>query len=232
MEVIVAAETILLVLLLLLVAGLLRSHAEILRRIGPEDAATEFGLPEPESAIGRAAPTPAGDLTGTTLDGDAVQIGLGPGSPPTLIAFLTSGCSVCHNFWGPMREGLPKELEPDPPRLVVVTKDTDRESPTKLEELRPAEVPLIMSSEAWARHHVPASPYFVYVEDGVRHGEGSATTWTQIASLLRDAARDAKRAGNGDQRADRVDDVLQAAGIGPGHPSLYPDDPDAGPGAR
>jgi hypothetical protein len=130
-----------------------------------------------------------------------------------------------------MKEGLPAELEPDPPRLVVVTKDADRESPSRLEELRPAEVPLIMSSEAWARHHVPASPYFVYMEDGVRHGEGSATTWSQIASLLRDAARDARRAGNGDRRADRVDEVLHSSGIGPGHPSLYPGDSSAGPEA-
>jgi hypothetical protein len=65
----------------------------------------------------------------------------------------------------------------------------------------------------------------------VRHGEGSATSWSQIASLLRDAARDARRTGNGDRRADRVDDVLQAAGIGPGHPSLYPADQDRDPGA-
>jgi hypothetical protein len=231
-EVIVATETILLVLLLVLVAGLLRSHAEILRRLGPEDAQAEFSLPDPDDALARPAPA-AVDLTGTTLDGDAVQIALGPGSPPTLLAFLTSGCSVCHNFWDPMREGLPVELEPDPPRLVVVTKDPDRESPTKLEELRPAEAPLIMSSDAWAQLHVPASPYFVYIEDGVRHGEGSATSWSQIASLLRDAARDARRTGNGDRRADRVDDVLQAAGIGPGHPSLYPadQDQDQGPGA-
>ena len=231
MEVLVATETILLVLLLLLVAGLLRSHAEILRRLGPEDASdAEFSLPDPDAAASHPEAGPrAGDVTGTTLDGDAVQIALGPGSPPTLIAFLTSGCSVCHNFWGPLREGLPAELEPDPPRLVVVTKDSNRESPSKLDELRPAEAPLIMSSEAWARYHVPASPYFVYIEDGVRHGEGSATTWSQIASLLRDAARDARRAGNGDRRTDRVDEVLQAAGIGPEHPSLYPGPPGDGP---
>ncbi|MEA2353553.1 MAG: hypothetical protein QOJ14_1967, partial [Thermoleophilaceae bacterium] len=35
MTALVAVETLLLVLLILLVAGLLRSHAEILRRLGP-----------------------------------------------------------------------------------------------------------------------------------------------------------------------------------------------------
>jgi hypothetical protein len=218
MTVLVATETILLVLLLLLVAGLLRSHAEILRRLGPPEATApeSFSLPDPGSAAGSHAG--ASDLSGTTLDGDAVQIALGPGSPPTLLAFLTSGCSVCHNFWNPMREGFPPELSANPPRLLVVTKDPSHESPSRLDELRPADVPVIMSSDAWASHRVPASPYFVYLEDGVRHGEGSATTWAQIASLLRDAERD----GNGLKRAGGVDDVLQAAGIGPGHPSLYP----------
>ena len=39
MVALVAVETLLLVLLTLLVAGLLRSHAEILRRLGPPHAA-------------------------------------------------------------------------------------------------------------------------------------------------------------------------------------------------
>ena len=38
---IVSVETVLLVLLIVLVAGLLRSHAEILRRLGPGDAETD-----------------------------------------------------------------------------------------------------------------------------------------------------------------------------------------------
>ena len=40
MTVLVACETLLLVLLLVLVASLLRSHAEILRRLGPPDEDT------------------------------------------------------------------------------------------------------------------------------------------------------------------------------------------------
>ena len=41
MTVLVACETVLLALLVLLVAGLLRSHAEILRRLGPASAEAE-----------------------------------------------------------------------------------------------------------------------------------------------------------------------------------------------
>jgi hypothetical protein len=38
MTALIACETVLLVLLVVLVAGLLRSHAEILRRLGPAGA--------------------------------------------------------------------------------------------------------------------------------------------------------------------------------------------------
>ena len=69
---------------------------------------------------------------------------------------------------------------------------------------------------------VTAAPYFVYVEGGRVQGEGSASGWKQIASLLRDAIDDRARATR-DEGSGGVDRVLSAAGIGPGHPSLYPD---------
>jgi hypothetical protein len=212
MTVLVACETVLLALMVVLVAGLLRSHAEILRRLGPPSE-----LPEPPSRP--HGPSRVGDLVGTTLEGDAVKLSLGPAAPPTLIAFLTSGCSVCLNFWhGPPSDVIERDL-----RLVVVTKDTSHESPSRLAELRPPDVPVLMSSAAWEEHEVPAAPYFVFVSEGVVRGEGSATSWKQIASLLRDAEHDARHA-NGDERTDRIDEILEASGIGPGHPSLYPAD--------
>jgi hypothetical protein len=219
MEVLVAVETVLLALLVLLVAGLLRSHAEILRRLGPgTEPADDPVLPEPPAVVATRAPA---DIAGTTLEGDAVKVTLGAAAPPTLVAFLTSGCAVCGNFWDDMRRGRHAEHLGADMRLVVVTKDTSHESPSKLERLRPDDVPLVMSTTAWDAHRVPAAPYFVYVEGGLVQGEGSATTWKQIASLLRDAEHDAKYA-NGDERTDRIDEVLEASGIGPGHPSLYP----------
>jgi hypothetical protein len=88
-----------------------------------------------------------------------------------------------------------------------------------------------MSSQAWADYEIPGAPYFVMVDQAIR-GEGVATTWRALASLVSDAIedqRDAERAGGGaaartgERRAERIDETFAAAGVGPGHPSLYPD---------
>ncbi|MHB1568058.1 MAG: thioredoxin domain-containing protein [Solirubrobacteraceae bacterium] len=223
MVALVAVETLLLVLLTLLVAGLLRSHAEILRRLGPPPDAGGEGqpgssagaLPEPRRRSGGGQ---GRDVVGATLAGDALMIGLGDGSPPTLLAFLSSGCAVCERLWAQLRDGRPQGL-PEHVRLVAVAKDANAESPSRLRALAPAMVPLVLSSAAWRDYSVPATPYFVYLEGGRVQGEGSAGGWEQILSLLRDADADVQHDGG---RADAVADVLAAAGIGPDHPSLYP----------
>jgi hypothetical protein len=226
MVALVACETLLLVLLTLLVVGLLRSHAEILRRLGPPEGSGEAEIPPRGSALPqpdrRAGDRVGRDVVGTTLERDAVQIGLGEGAPPTLLAFLSSGCAVCEGFWQDLCErnrppGVPADL-----RFIAVTKDPSRESPTRLRDLAPTDLPVIMSSAAWSDYGVPAAPYFVYVEAGRVHGEGSASNWKQIMSLLRDAIDDRAHAGGGEQRASDIDQVLAINGIGPGHPSLYP----------
>ena len=77
----------------------------------------------------------------------------------------------------------------------------------------------------WEHYEVPGAPYFVLV-DGIVRGEGVATTWQALASLVGDAIeeqRESDFADVGTRRARRVDETLAAAGIGPDHPSLYPD---------
>jgi hypothetical protein len=244
--VLVVAETIVLLLLCLLVAGLLRSHAEILRRLSSaEPPADEPGrwaregeahpdwLPRP-----REEATPAFDVAGRTLGGEAVQIGIRGSGRTTLLAFLSSGCATCLRFW----EAFAPESRPPMPggaRLVIVTKDASHESPSKLRGLAPTDVPVVMSTAAWDAYGVPLSPYFIYVDgaSGEVAGEGSAGAWPQVESLLTDALADAELArdeGSPDRwagtaaRLARMDDDLAAAGIGPGHPSLYAgDDPPA-----
>jgi hypothetical protein len=101
------------------------------------------------------------------------------------------------------------------------------ESPSRLDELAPPEVPLVMSSAAWEAYRVPMTPYFVHVDGdtGTIAGEGRAETWPQVLSLLRDAAWDGDGRGawsrRGVARQGRVDAELEVAGILPGHPSLY-----------
>jgi hypothetical protein len=233
MTILVATETVLLILLAVLVAGLLRSHAEILRRLGPprEDAdGASLAATLPPTRDADAAPAP--DIAGLTLDGDAVQLGMRPGGEPTLLAFLSSGCETCLGFWRSLGERGATAI-PGGGRVVAVTKDRSHESPARLRELVPPALPLVMSSAAWRDYGVPTTPYFVYVDGrtGEIHGEGAARGWPQVLSLLRDALDDVAvatrepaqaRGGGRRERIARADRELASAGIGPGHPSLYP----------
>jgi hypothetical protein len=94
---------------------------------------------------------------------------------------------------------------------MIVTRGPDREQRSKLRALAPDAVPVVMSSEAWEDYAVPGSPYFVLVEHGAIRGEGVATTWDALSSLVGDAIEE--------QRG--VEERLAAAGIAPGHPSLF-----------
>jgi len=244
--ILIVVETILLALLTVLVAGLLRSHAEILRRLRPTvDEPSEPTLHQIPGPRREAAP--ASDIVGVSLDGDPVKVAVGGRARGSLVAFLSSGCATCQSFWDALRTEARQPL-PGGARLILVTRDSSHESPSKLRELAPGDVPLVMSSAAWEAYEVPLTPYFVYVDgpSGQIQGEGAAEAWPQVVSLLRDALSDADGKGpalvlpggngaseasrasarGGSGRFGRVDDELRAAGIAPGHPSLYqPGDP-------
>lgn len=239
MTAVVTVEAVVLVLLSLLVAGLLRSHAEILRRL---EAPATPAPPRPATAPGsevvapaRVDGTPAPDVVGTTLDGDALKLAPSAARTGTLLAFLSSGCLSCEAVWTALRAGGDAELA-DRARVVIVTKDRSLERPAALRDVAPASIPVVMSSRAWEDYQVPVSPYFVYVDgaSGTIHGEGAAERWEQIVSLLRDALAEEAGAGRprgGAGRVLRADLELRAAGIADGHASLYaPDDPGHGNG--
>ena len=216
MVALVSVETVLLVLLVVLVAALLRSHAEILRRLGPEGSAAPPLAPPPS---GIRPETEAPELAGVTPTGDAVKLSLG--GAPTLLAFLSSGCTTCASFFEALGERRPV---PDV-QTVIVTHGSEREAPAKLRRLAGDHVPVVMSSEAWEDYAVPGSPYFVLVQDGAVRGEGVATTWRALASLVADAIEEQREA-----EAQGIDERLAAAGIGPDHPSLYPESRNGGTG--
>jgi hypothetical protein len=235
-------------LLAVLVAGLLRSHAEILRALHelgagldpdhePRDARP--GLEVPRDRPARSA----ADLVGVTPHGDAISVGVLGVDHSTLIAFLTSGCSTCAGFWSAFAD--PRRRVPGDARLVVATKGEEAESPARLAKFAPPDVPVVMSSDAWAAFDVPVAPYFAFVDGptGAVIGEGAASTWEHLRTMMEQALADAgfasgraRRRRSRQSREDRVDTELLGAGLDPGDPSLYPSgaadllaDPDTDP---
>ena len=241
MAVLVTALAVVLALLAVLVAGLLRSHAEILRTLhgvgidldpdsdGVTSAASSTGLTVPRP---RAEVRAAADVSGVTPTGDATSVSVVGARHHTLLAFLTSGCTTCADFWSAFADAGVLHI-PGGARLVVVTKGEEAESPARLRKFTPRDVPVVMSSEAWNAYDVPVAPYFVFV-DGPNSrivGEGAAGSWGHLANMMEQAIADAgldirggrrRRADAGRDREARADRDLLAAGIEPGHPSLYP----------
>lgn len=238
-----------LVLLAVLVVGLLRSHAEILRELhdlqhgasperGPSPTQVRPGVAMPRGT-GRAAE--AFDLVGIDPEGDAVKVAVSGTSESTLLLFLSSGCLSCRGFWDALADRSSLGLRPSI-RPVAVTKGPHEESLASIAALAPASCLTVLSSAAWDDYDVPVAPYAVLVDtDGRVVGEGAAATWAQVRELMHQALDDALLGGDADLRArvdelrrrrgatgDRdaaTDEALLAAGIGPDHPSLWPDGP-------
>jgi hypothetical protein len=217
----VVGLTVAVALLGLLVAGLLRAHAEILRalhQLGVElDPSRHASEPTPvllrDSSANREAgmrPTPARpdisdiiDLTGTTPRGDAISLAVSGVRHDTLVGFLTSGCATCRGFWEDFRNA---NVEvPGGARLVLVTRGAEAESPGVIAGLA-GSATVLMSSEAWEHYDIPHAPYFVYISGpgGRIVGEGAAARWDEVKGLMANAVADGttKPAGVGAGRAD------------------------------
>jgi hypothetical protein len=253
MVALVLVLTFVVLLLGILVAGLLRSHADILKSLhdlgagvgdpaGPAVESTHsggqpvhvpltLGAPLPGERDSTSAPT----LAGVTPSGDALGMTVTGHDTLTLIAFLSSGCSTCAGFWEAFQR--PEELGlPDGIRLVVVTKGPELEIANEVKARAHERLSVIMSTEAWADYEVPGSPFFVLVDGraGRRIGEGVAHHFSQVAELVRRAEVDVRPFGlesrsrsfadglDGPARESANDEELLAAGIHPGHQSLYP----------
>jgi len=240
----IAFQAVALALLAVLVVGLLRSHAEIVRtlhRLGAGigdsigdsighsgTAAQPLGM-GPTRKVPSATATVGVDLAGTGPDGQPVEVEVRRPGTDTLVAFLSSTCGTCTEFWRALRRP-PADLGlPAGTRLVVVTKDPGEEDRAGIALLAPTDHPVVMSSAAWSAYGVPVTPYFLHVDGATGEivGQGSGRSWEQVASLLGRAVGDAAmRAGARRQVAESeadIDRLLLAAGIGPGDPRLYPD---------
>jgi hypothetical protein len=223
MTIVLAVLGLLLAVALLFIVALLRSHAEILRRLAALESAWDADPTAPPSN-GQNPGGVASDISGQTLAGDVVKLSLGPGSPATLLAFMGSGCYACAPLWDELH-GEPVPM-PAGARLVVVTKGPERERLARLLELAPIETNVMMSTQAWSDFAVPSTPHFVLVRGGEIAGRGAATSWAQITAFLNDAEDDDRiyraRALGTEARAARAERALAEAGIGLDHPSLYP----------
>jgi hypothetical protein len=221
-------------LLALLVAGLLRSHAEILRALQSvgvsldPDATDQPASPTGLTSTERTEGAPAVNVSGVDPSGAPVTFAVVGVEHRTLLAFLSSTCLTCRGFWDAFAD---RRLSvPGGARLLAVTKGSEAESPGTIRKLAPPTVHTVLSTDAWRDYHIPVAPYFVLV-DGVSGnviGEGAASTWDQVRDLMEQARVDSDESGSPvlgrpQDRAERVDTELRAAGIEPGHPSLYPD---------
>jgi hypothetical protein len=245
-------------LICVILIGLLRSHADIVRSLhslgvgvgDPSNQPSDLqASPDVQArvALPSMPPLPAErssgvhDIEGTSTSGEAVVVSVAAAAR-TLLVFLTSGCSTCARLWASLAASAHRNPLPADIRIVVVTKGPDWESPSAVAERTPIGINVVMSTPAWTDYEVPGSPYFVLVDGERRLGEGVGHELGQVADLVgranADAAAGPSRSeafGLGLTGADREafnDDILRGAGILPGHPSLYParDDAQGGPG--
>jgi len=220
---------------------------------GSTRAGQEFAAPPFQTVMGVPAPpgdAPTGslptskretwasahDVVGQGLSGEVVSVRTIGVRHDTVLVFLSSGCTGCGEFWGELADRGREAMASG--RLLIVTKGPDEESTGLLAQLCPPNLDLVMSSAAWADYQVPGSPYVVVVDGGSGRvkGEGSGTSLSQVSGLMRQAFGDLapmtasrsiiKPRADTEREVD-VDRTLLAAGIGPGHPSLYGPDASA-----
>jgi hypothetical protein len=253
MTTVVLIETVLLAALTVLVAGLLRAYGTVLRRLheldgggsGSADGPRQFDLLPVTPVVATAAPAaapppvpaefgPAHDVAGETLDGELVSARVVGVPHDTLLLFLSSGCASCEPFWSELARPDSVRLPRDT-RLLVVPQSAADESPAELRTMAPPGVDVILSSDAWRAYEVPGSPHVVYVDGaaGRVRGEGTGQSLRQVAEMLARSSGDATLLTGGPspkpsrdlQQESEVDRELLAAGIMPGDPRLYGEQP-------
>ena len=213
--------SVIVLLLGVLVAGLLRSHADILKALHDlgvgvgEPTATDqsdhrhdhgggAGARNGSEAVpipltmgpplpGERNSTSAPTVAGVTPGGDALAVAVGGSGHLTLLAFLSSGCATCAGFWKAFQDPGLSGL-PQGTRLVVVTKGPDMEIPAEVARHQRPDLTVVMSTEAWTDYEVPGSPFFVLVDgsNGRRIGEGVANHFNQVVELVRRAEVDTR----------------------------------------
>lgn len=198
----VAVETLLLVLLSILMAGLLRTQAAILQELHGQSGHEDNEAVDFEALGGARGPRVAVNVAGETPDAQPVSVDVLEVGHDTLLAFLSTSCIACEEFWDEFREGLPLPVASDT-KVVIVAKDRREESPSRIADRRPAALEVVHSGPAWTDYGVPMSPYFVLVEgaSGMVQSEGLADSWVKLNDMITTGMRDLRLNGQGNRQA-------------------------------
>jgi hypothetical protein len=207
----VVAEGIAVLLLGALMFNLLRTQAKVLQLLGDTTnrrstpPAPVAGPPRPArpSRVGQRATDVAGvDATGAPAAFGFVE------DPVAVLLFLTTSCRTCQQFWAAL--GAPGETGaagakdaasetlrlpgtppisdaprlPGTPRVVIAAPGAALESRSRVRELAPPSVPLVMSADAWKDYEVTGSPFAVVIRHGVVAAEGPVVAWENLVELL------------------------------------------------
>jgi hypothetical protein len=229
MTILVTLETVVLLILTVLVAGLLRAYGTVLRRLHelapPGPTPQDFGLPDERRLRSEqwAEPLPAPDtrgewsaahdLSGESVTGEIITARVVGSDRDAVLLFLSSTCASCEDFWTELAQRDMRRLPPSI-RLVIVTQGPEAESRAAIAALAPAGIDVIMSTQAWQEYEVPGSPHVVFVEGstGRVRGEGTGQSWMQLRGMLERAGSDSstglptsRRDGTDKSRRDGTD---------------------------
>ncbi|MFC2176833.1 hypothetical protein ACFLRH_00285 [Actinomycetota bacterium] len=178
MTVLVVAEAVVIGLLGILVVGLLRRNAAILREFEEGKAVTGGPGRAGTGALAR-------DIAGVGLNGQIVGVRVREPDRPTLLAFMSTTCSTCNHFWRGFGDA-EMLATLGSTRLIIITYGDGHERPAAIAEVAPPDVPLVMSSIAWQTYDVPSSPHFVMISEatGLITAKASAPNWDEMLQLI------------------------------------------------
>jgi hypothetical protein len=132
---------------------------------------------------------PATDLEGVSPEGHRLEVRLADCGPKVLLAFLTTRCDGCDEFWaeiGTGADGLPTSVS-----IVVVAKGPGTVDPVEVARVASGrgDVPVIMSDQAWIDYQVMGYPFFILVDTTKRcvMGETVGFGWEDIVAMVRSA---------------------------------------------
>jgi hypothetical protein len=117
--------------------------------------------------------------------GDAIEVRLADDEGRLLLAFLTTDCDGCEEFWrglqNPVAAGIPPGTS-----VVVITKGPETLSPDDVRtSAAGVRVPVVMGDQVWVDYRVLGYPFFVLVDRASKLvvGETVGLGWDDVVSM-------------------------------------------------